>query len=55
MAPGRYVPGAFTPARDAFAVAQALSWLAGQRRELPEQVQWMKETPELVAELIALS
>lgn len=51
--PGANVPGALVPAEDAFAVSQALSWLAGRRREVPEQHEWTSQIPALVEDLIA--
>jgi hypothetical protein len=48
------VPGAEAPANNAFAVAQALSWLASAHR-LEEQVQWMEDIQELMNKLFRLS
>lgn len=48
------VPGALAPAQDAFAVSQALSWIAGQRRDLAEQLQWRGKIPRLIQRLITL-
>jgi len=42
------VPGAIVPANNLYAVVQALSWLAGQRRDVEEQFKWMKQIPELI-------
>jgi len=46
------VPGAIFPAEDVFAASQVLSWLASQRRDLSERVEWMKQIPGLMDELI---
>ena len=48
------VPGSLVPARDAFSVSQALSWIAGQRHDLAEQLEWRAEIPRLIQRLIAL-
>src|SRR5207245_838313 len=40
MKKGRLIPGASAPARTAFAVSQALSWLAGSRGDIQEQLEW---------------
>ncbi len=45
------IPGAIAPARNAFAVSQALSWLAGNRGDIQEQLEWRQQIPG-IAELI---
>ncbi len=55
LKPGRPVPGSLSPARDLFAVSQCLSWLAGQRRELPERLSRLREIPRLTERLARLT
>jgi hypothetical protein len=45
------VPGAPQKAENAYAVAQALSWIAGQRLDVQEQTQYMREIPQLMQAL----
>jgi hypothetical protein len=45
------VPGAPPKAENAYAVAQALSWIAGQRLDVQEQTQYMREIPQLMQAL----
>jgi hypothetical protein len=45
------VPGAPQKAENAYAVAQALSWIAGQRLDVQEQTQYMREIPHLMQAL----
>jgi hypothetical protein len=52
MEPTRAVPGSWVPADNAFAVSQVLSWLAKERHEIPEQVERMREIPELIGRLL---
>src|SRR5712692_649677 len=47
------VPGATAPARNAFAVSQVLSWLAGNRGGLQEQLEWRRQIPGLMKELLS--
>jgi hypothetical protein len=49
--PTTSVPGAILPA-DAFAVAQALSWVAGRRLELSDRLERIRQIPELVEDLL---
>jgi hypothetical protein len=46
------IPGAIAPARNAFAVSQALSWLAGNRGDLQEQLEWRQQIRRLMEELL---
>ena len=46
------IPGASTPARNAFAVSQALSWLAGNRGDILEQLERRQQIPRLMEELL---
>ncbi len=47
----RVVPGMRTNQVSAFTASQALAWLAKERREIPEQQEWMERIPELVGKL----
>lgn len=53
--PGKSVPGSLAPAKNAFAISQALSWITGQRREVTEQLEWRASIPGLIKKLIALA
>lgn len=46
------VPGALAPARNAYAVCQALSWLAKERNDVQERVQRTREIPSLMSRLL---
>jgi hypothetical protein len=45
------VPGAPARADNAYAVSQALAWIARQRLDVQEQTQYMKEIPHLMQSL----
>ena len=47
------IPGAAAAARNAFAVSQALSWLAGSRRDIQEQLEWRQQIPRLMEKLLS--
>jgi hypothetical protein len=47
------VPGACAPARNLFHVSQALSWIAGTRRTIPERLEYVKAIPSLMESLTA--
>jgi len=49
------VPGIAPPVVDAFGVSQALSWVAGQRTELQEDLEWRSQVPELMQLLLKRS
>ena len=49
------VPGIAPPVADAFGVSQALSWVAGQRTELQEDLEWRSQVPELMQLLLKRS
>jgi hypothetical protein len=49
------VPGVEGPAKNLFAVSQALSWLAGQRSELAEDFEWRGQVSALMEKLVARS
>lgn len=49
---GPAVPGSIVPASSPFAVSQVLSWLAGQRQELPERIEWTAQIPRLIETLV---
>ena len=40
------------PGDTVFAVSQALSWLAKERREVQEQLEWKHQIPELIRPLL---
>jgi hypothetical protein len=42
------VPGAPPKARNAYAVSQALAWIARRRLDIQEQTQYMREIPQLM-------
>jgi len=45
------VPGAPAPCDNAYALAQALSWVASRRRNVGEQMVWRSRIPELVGQV----
>ncbi len=45
------VPGAAKPARTLYDISQALSWIATQRSNTEERVEWQGAIPELIASL----
>ena len=45
------VPGAPTPANSLFDVSQALAWVAKERNEVEERIQWRAEIPGLLEAL----
>jgi hypothetical protein len=45
------VPGVDAPVSNLFGVSQVLSWIAGQRGEISEDLQWRSQVQELVAKL----
>lgn len=49
------VPGIDPPARNAFQVSQALTWVAGQRAEIQEDLEWRSQVPELMEVLTKVS
>jgi hypothetical protein len=49
------VPGIDPPIADAFGASQALTWVAGQRAELQEDLEWRSHVPELMARLLKRS
>ena len=48
---GNPVPGSSAPAKNLYAVSQALTWIAGQRHDLEEQLAWQRDVPELMRRL----
>jgi hypothetical protein len=46
------VPGACAPARNLFHVSQALSWIAGTRKTIPERLEYVKAIPSLMESLM---
>lgn len=49
------VPGALAPARNAYAVCQALSWLAKERNDIQEQLERTRGIPALMLDLLRAS
>ncbi|RMF97122.1 MAG: DUF932 domain-containing protein [Candidatus Schekmanbacteria bacterium] len=49
------VPGAVAPANNLYAVVQALSWLARQRRDIDEQFQWRAQIPALIDDYLKIA
>ncbi len=49
----RRVPGAEAPATNAYAISQVLAWLARERHDVQEQVEWAEAIPYLIERLIA--
>ena len=49
------VPGAVVPARNAYAVCQALSWLAKERNNVQEQLDRVRGIPALMIDLLLAS
>lgn len=47
------VPGVEAPVGQLFGVSQALSWMAGQRLEMAEDLEWRSQVPELIHKLAA--
>jgi hypothetical protein len=45
------VPGVDAPVSNLFGVSQVPSWVAGQRGEIGEDLQWRSQVQELVAKL----
>ena len=46
------VPGAPARCCNLFDVSQILAWLAKERRDVQEQLEWREEIPELLAPLL---
>jgi hypothetical protein len=49
---GSRVPGSIIPGRNAFAVSQALAWLAKERRDVEEQLEWSRQIGDLMKHLL---
>lgn len=49
---GDDVPGAVLPGNNVYAVSQALSWLAKERTDVQEQLEWKQQIPDLVQPLL---
>ena len=48
----KFVPGAFSPVRNAYDISQVLSWLACQHGTVQQQLKCMMEIPELMHALL---
>ncbi len=46
------VPGAFAPVRNAYDISQVLSWIAGHRGTIQEQLKWTMDIPYLMDTLL---
>ena len=46
------VPGSVVPARNAFAVSQTLAWLAKERQDIEEQLEWSRRIGYLMKHLL---
>jgi hypothetical protein len=46
------VPGVTCPARDLFWVSQVLAWIAGQRADMAEDLEWRSQIPGLMDKLV---
>jgi len=46
------VPGAPAQSTNVFDVSQVLAWLAKERRDVQEQVEWREQIPDLIAPLV---
>jgi hypothetical protein len=53
--PTAEVPGAVIPVDSVYAVSQALSWLAKERWDVQEQLEWKQQIPDLVKPLLGNS
>ena len=49
------VPGVYAPVKEMFGVSQVLSWVAGQRAEIAEDLEWRSQIPDLMTRLGKLS
>lgn len=49
----RVVPGSVVPATTLFHVSQAMSWVATERRNPEERVEWQRQIPQLLRRLAA--
>ena len=46
------IPGAFAPVRNAYDISQVLSWIAGRRGTIQDQLKWMMDIPYLMDTLL---
>lgn len=46
------VPGILPPVADAFGISQALTWIAGQRTDVQDDLEWRSQVPELMQLLL---
>ena len=49
---GGQVPGSSTPAKNLYDISQVLTWLAGQRNDVEEQLNWQRDVPDLMEALV---
>lgn len=50
--PGPVVPGVGGPARDLLEVSQVLAWMAGQRTDIAQDLEWRGQVPALMDKLV---
>lgn len=48
----RRVPGSPTPSQNLFDISQVLAWLAKERRDIQEQLEWREQIPEILKPLM---
>jgi hypothetical protein len=46
------VPGSFARVRNAYDISQVLSWIASQRTTIQDQLDWMRDIPDLIQALL---
>jgi hypothetical protein len=49
---GKKIPGAVVPGNTVYAIAQSLAWLAKERRDVQERLEWKQQIGELVRPLL---
>ena len=49
---GQKVPGTFPPVTNPFHISQSLSWIAGHRTSVQDQIEWLKSIPGLMQSLL---
>jgi hypothetical protein len=46
------VPGSLLSRDTAYSICQALAWIAKERRDIQDQLDWMREIPDLMGALL---
>jgi hypothetical protein len=49
----RQVPGSLLCQESAYSICQALAWVAKERRDIQEQLDWMRDIPDLMGALLS--